>query len=374
MLLSQLIERKVGECLKSYLEKKGIHVSVKTYLIDALSFMALGLFSSLIIGLIIKTVGEQIANIPGFVSISEFFIELGSFAMDPKIMGAAIGVAIAYGLNAPPLVIFAAAATGGFGAVLGGPAGSYIAALFTSEFGKLVSKTTKVDIIVTPFVALVAGFLTAKFVGPGISNFMKFFGSQIEAATELRPIFMGIVVAVLMGLALTAPISSAAIAFMLDLSGVAAGAATIGCSAQMIGFAVMSYKENKVGGLFAQGLGTSMLQVPNIIRNPRILIPPTIAGALLAPLGTTLFIMENNAAGAGMGTSGLVGQIMTFTTMGFSLSVFWKVLFLHIIGPAVLTLVLSVWMRKKGWIRPNDLYINIGGERNEKTASAGRAS
>jgi hypothetical protein len=189
---------------------------------------------------------------------------------------------------------------------------------------------------------------------------MKGFGELVMWATEQRPLIMGMLVAVLMGLALTAPISSAAIALMLDLHGLAAGAATIGCSAQMIGFAVISYKENGIGGLFAQGLGTSMLQVPNIVKNPRVLIPPTVAGAILAPIGTILFDMTNNAAGAGMGTSGLVGQIMTFTTMGFSMNTLWSVILLHFIGPVVISLILSNWMRKKGLIKLGDLKIHTG--------------
>lgn len=342
--------------MRNFLERKGVKLSAKVYFIDALSSMALGLFSSLIIGLIIKTIGDQTD-----FAFSAFFTEMGTTAMG--LMGPAIGVAVAYGLNAPPLVIFSAIASGAAGAALGGPAGSFVAALISTEIGKLVSKETKVDIIVTPFVTIFVGYSIAALVGPGIGWLMNSLGDLIMWGTEQRPIVMGVVVAVLMGLALTAPISSAAIAFMLDLHGIAAGAATIGCSAQMIGFAVASYRENKVGGLFAQGLGTSMLQVPNIVRNPLILIPPTVAGALLAPIGTTLMLMENNAAGAGMGTSGFVGQIMTLTTMGFGGDVWTKILLLHIIGPAVITLVLSEYMRKRGWIKPGDMLINTGGDR-----------
>ena len=338
--------------LKAFLQRKGVRVTGKAYLIDALSYMALGLFSSLIIGLIIKTIGEQMEW--------AFFVEIGKLAM--SLYGPAIGVAIAYGLGAPPLVIFAAVATGAAGATLGGPAGSYAAALLSTEIGKLISKETKVDIIVTPFVTIVAGFTVAKFIGPPIAKFMTTFGSWIMWGTEQKPILMGILVATLMGLALTAPISSAAIAFMLDLNGLAAGAATIGCSAQMIGFAVASYRENKIGGLFAIGLGTSMLQVPNIIRYPLILIPPTVAGIILAPFGTTIWQMTSNAAGAGMGTSGFVGQIMTFTTMGFSSSVLFQVILLHFIGPAVISLIISEIMRKRGWIKPGQMLINTGGK------------
>jgi len=337
--------------MKKFLAKKGITLSPKVYFIDALSFMALGLFSSLIIGLIIKTIGEQLKW--------TLFVDMGSLAM--SLLGPAIGVAVAYGLKAPPLVLFSAIISGAAGAELGGPAGSYIAALLSTEIGKAVSKETKVDIIVTPFVTILAGYLTAISIGPPIDFAMKSFGELIMWSTEQRPFVMGILVAILMGWALTAPISSAAIALMLDLHGIAAGAATIGCCAQMIGFAVSSYRENKVGGLIAQGLGTSMLQVANIIKNPLILIPPTVAGAILAPVSTVLFQLTNNAAGAGMGTAGLVGQIMTFSSNGFSISVLLQVIILHFIGPAVISLVLSEWMRKMDWIKYGDMKIETGG-------------
>lgn len=337
--------------MKDFLNRKGISLSPKVYFIDALSSMALGLFSSLIIGLIIQTIGKQFGL--------EYLIEMGTLAMG--LMGPAIGVAIAYGLHAPPLVIFAAIVSGAAGAALGGPAGSFLAAVISTEFGKLVSKETKIDIIVTPFVTILSGYLVASLIGPGIDYLIKGLGNVIMWGTEQRPLLMGIIVAVLMGLALTAPISSAAIALMLDLNGLAAGAATIGCAAQMVGFAVSGYRENKISGLVAIGIGTSMLLVPNIIRNPRILIPPTIAGAVLAPIGTMVFILHNNAAGAGMGTSGLVGQIMTVTTMGFSGEIILKILLLHIIGPAIISLVISEYMRKKGWIKAGDMRIQTEG-------------
>lgn len=334
--------------MKEFLKRKGVSLSYKEYFIKALSFMALGLFSSLIIGLIIKTIGQQL-NI-------KLLIDMGSLAM--SLMGPAIGASIAYGLNAPPLVIFASIISGAAGAELGGPAGSYISSLLSTELGKLVSKETRVDIIVTPFVTIAVGFLSATFIGPYIAGFMKQFGQLVMWATELRPLLMGVLVAVLMGLALTAPISSAAIAIMLDLNGLAAGAATIGCAAQMIGFGVSSYRENGFGGLLAQGIGTSMLQVPNIMKNPFILIPPTIAGAILAPFGTLWATMINNASGAGMGTSGFVGQIMTLTVMGFTPETMIKIILLHFIGPAVISLLLSEWLRKLGFIKYGDMKIN----------------
>ncbi|MBM7554925.1 PTS transporter subunit IIC [Thalassobacillus pellis] len=346
--------------MKQFLHRKGVSLSAKEYFITALSFMALGLFSSLIIGLIIKTVGEQMSQ-STFVLweiLADPFIEMGTFAMDAKIWGGAIGVAIAYGLKAPPLVLFAALFGGAFGAQLGGPAGSYVTALIATEIGKIISKETRVDIILTPFVTIAAGFFVGAFIGPPIGSFMVWFGDVIQWATTQQPFLMGIIVAILMGLALTAPISSLAIALMLSLDGIAAGAATVGCAAQMIGFATISYRDNGIGGWLAQGIGTSMLQVANILKKPIILVPPTVAGAVLAPLASVWFDMVNNPMGAGMGTSGLVGQIMTFESMGFSWDIFLIILFLHIIAPAIISFVIAEWFRRKGWIRPGDMKIN----------------
>ncbi|MCP8617154.1 PTS transporter subunit IIC [Salirhabdus salicampi] len=337
--------------MKAFLQRKGVTLSLKDYFVKALSYMALGLFSSLIIGLIIQTIGNEFSN--------ETFIEMGSFAMDKKVWGGAIGVAIAYALKAPPLVLFSALFSGAFGAELGGPAGSFLAALVSIEVGKVVSQETKVDILITPFVTIFTGYMVGSFVGPYINSFMIGFGSTIEWATTQRPFIMGILVAVLMGLALTAPISSAAIAIMLDLNGLAAGAATIGCSAQMVGFAISSYRENGFGGLIAQGIGTSMLQIANVIRKPIILIPPTVAGIILAPFSTVWFQLENNAYGAGMGTSGFVGQLMTLETMGLSWENVWIILLLHIVGPAVISLILSEWLRRIGWIKQGDMKLTL---------------
>lgn len=335
--------------MRSFLNKKGVTLSGREYLITALSYMALGLFSSLIIGLIIKTVGQQL-SIPSF-------IEMGEFAMDDKIVGGAIGVAIAYGLKAPPLVLFSALFAGAFGAELGGPAGSYVSVLIATEVGKLVYKETRIDIIVTPLVTIFFGFFTGKFIGPPINTFMLWFGEVINWSTMQQPFIMGILVAVLMGWALTAPISSVAIAFMLSLDGLAAGAATIGCAAQMIGFATTSYRDNGFGGFIAQGVGTSMLQIANVLKKPIIIVPPTIAAIILAPFATVWLKLTSNASGAGMGTSGFVGQIMTFESMGFSADVFWSVLILHFIAPALISLVIAEWFRKKGWIKPGDMKI-----------------
>nr|WP_202406297.1 PTS sugar transporter subunit IIC [Pontibacillus yanchengensis] len=342
------------EKIGGFLDKKGVTLSPKTYFITALSYMALGLFSSLIIGLIIKTVGDELGVTP--------FVEMGEFAMDANIWGGAIGVAIAYGLNAPPLVIFAALFSGAFSAsVGGGPAGSYIAALLSIEVGKLISKETKLDILLTPFVTIVVGYIVGVTISPPVNAFMIGFGDVIIWATDQRPFIMGIIVAILMGWALTAPISSLAIAIMIDLDGIAAGAATVGCAAQMIGFAVMSFRENGFGGLLAQGVGTSMLQVANVVKKPIVILPPTIAAAILAPFATLGWLgvpMINNASGSGMGTSGFVGQIMTIQVMGVSWEIIISVLVLHIIGPAILTLIVSEWFRKKQWILYGDLKID----------------
>lgn len=333
----------------SFLKRKNIEFSLKRYGIDALGAMALGLFASLIVGTILEVIGQQAGL--------AFLVDYGQRAK--AMMGPAIGVAVAYGLGAPPLVLFASTVTGAAGAQLGGPAGSFIAAVIGAEFGKAVSKETKVDIIVTPATTIILGVAAGVLVGPPIGAFMKWLGVVIMTATEMAPIPMGILVSVIMGMVLTLPISSAALAVMLELGGLAAGAATVGCATQMIGFAVSSYKENGVGGLISQGLGTSMLQVPNIVRNPLIWVPPTLASAILGPLATTVLPMENVPIGAGMGTSGLVGQFGTIEAMGLSAGVLMKIGLLHFLLPAVLTLVIAEFMRKQGWIKFGDMKLDI---------------
>lgn len=336
--------------IRRFLTQKGVLLSPKIYFIDALSFMALGLFSSLLMGLIVKTLGQQL----GF----ESFIELGAFAMDSKVVGGAIGVAIAASLKAPPLILFSAVFVGAFGNHIGGPAGAYVAVLLAVECAKLTYKVTKLDIILVPFTTFFVGFWVAKWIGIPISDLMNGLGDMINWATEQKPLVMSILVATLMGLALTAPISSAALSFMLGLEGLAAGAAVIGCSAQMIGFATSSYRENGFGGFIAQGLGTSMLQIANIIKNPMILIPPTVAGMIVAPIGVVLFKMTNNPAGAGMGTSGFVGQFMAFESMGFSMLTAIYVLLCHFILPALISLMLAKWFYAKGWIQFGDMKLH----------------
>lgn len=334
---------------ESFLKRKNIVFSIKRYGVDALGAMALGLFSTLIVGLILKVIGQQIGV--------EFLVEFGKRAM--AMTGPGIGVAVAYGLGAPPLVLFASVITGMAGNELGGPVGAFVAAVIGAELGKMVSKETKVDIIVTPAVTILAGVAAGILVGPPLAAFMTWLGVVIMTATELAPIPMGILVAVLMGMILTLPISSAALGIMLVLGGPAAGAATVGGAAQMVGFAVASYRENGWGGLVSQGLGTSMLQVPNIVRNPMIWIPPTLAGALIGPLATTIFPMSNIPIGSGMGTAGLVGQFGTVEAMGLSSAVIFKIVLLHFILPAGITLGISEFMRKKGWIKSGDMKLDI---------------
>lgn len=334
-----------------YLKQKGITLSPGDYFVNAMSFMALGLFSSLLMGLIIETIGKQLDV--------EFFMEIGRFAKDPKLVGAAIGVAVAYSLKAPPLVLFSAVFAGAFGGVIGGPVGSYVAVLFATEFGKLVYRLTKVDIILVPFVVFMVSYGVGTFIGIPINEGMKALGNFVNWSTAQHPFVMSVLVATVMGLALTAPISSAAIAFMLGLDGLAAGAAVIGCSAQMVGFAGISYRENGIGGLIAQGLGTSMLQIGNIIKNPLILIPPTLAGIVSAPIAIGIFQMTNNEAGAGMGTSGLVGQFMAFESMGFSVQTLLLVIVFHVLLPVTVSLVCASLMKRRGWIKEGDLVLRF---------------
>jgi uncharacterized membrane protein len=333
--------------IRTFLQRQNIQLSLKRYAIDALNFMALGLFSTLIIGLILKNIGVW--------AVLPWLIEAGSQAQ--AAMGAAIGVGVAYALQAPPLVLLSSTITGLAGAALGGPVGCFLAAAFGAEFGKLVSKITVVDIIVTPAVTICVGIAVAQLLGSPISALMNQIGGFIMWSVELQPLLMGMVVSVVMGIILTLPISSAAIAISLSLSGLAAGAATVGCCCQMIGFATMSFRENRWGGLLSQGLGTSMLQMPNIVRNPKIWLPPIIASAVLGPLSTLVFQMSNIPSGAGMGTSGLVGQIGTIEAMGDSSQIWLMILLLHFILPALLTLLIAAVFRRKGWIKTGDLSL-----------------
>lgn len=324
----------------------------KRYFIDAMGAMAMGLFASLIIGLIIT----QISKLPGLSFLAIAASQLGAAS---PVCGAAIGVAIAYGMKVDPLVLFSSAGTGALGYALGGPVGAYIATVIGAECGQLVSKKTPIDILLTPFVTLVAGGIVGGFAGPYVSDFMTYLGEIVNRAAVLAKVPMGIAIGIIVGMVLTLPISSAALCIMLGLSGIAAGAATAGCCAQMIGFAVISYKENGFGGFMAQGVGTSMLQVPNILRRPQIWIAPTVASGVCGLLAA-LIGMTNVAAGAGMGTSGLVGQVTTYITMapelGGTVTVMYMLL-LHFILPAVISLAVDKLMRKAGFVKNGDMKL-----------------
>lgn len=326
----------------------------KTYVVDALSHMAFGLFCSLILGLIIG----QIARIPGLEFLN--FIAQALSATSP-LVGACIGLAISYGLSCHPLVMISSAIVGALGYQFGGPVGAYLAVIVGSKVGMLVSKKTPVDIILTPLVTIVVGGLIAKYCCSPINDFMLYLGSLINKATTLNPFMMGIVVSVLVGCALTLPISSVAICVMLGIDGLAAGAATVGCCAQMIGFAVISYKDNGIGGFISQGLGTSMLQIGNIAKKPIIWLAPTLTAAILGPVSTLWFQMTNNSLGAGMGTSGLVGPIAVYATMSETapspISLIVKIISLYFVAPALICLTIHFFMKKAGLIKPGDFKL-----------------
>lgn len=327
----------------------------KRYIVDALSHMAMGLFCSLILGLIIG----QIAKIPHMEFLA--FISDALSSTSP-LVGACIGLAIAYGMAYSPLVTISSAVTGALGYQFGGPVGAYIAVLISSEAGMLISKKTPVDIILTPLVTILVGGLFAKHCCSPINDFMLYLGSVVNEATKLSPLLMGVTVSVLVGCALTLPISSVAICVMLGIDGLAAGAATAGCCAQMIGFAVISYKDNGIGGLISQGLGTSMLQIGNIVRKPIIWLAPTLTAAVLGPVSTIWFQMSNNSLGAGMGTAGLVGPLATYATMtahgADTSTLVLKIIILYFLAPALVSLGIHKIMQKLGMIKPGDMKLD----------------
>jgi len=365
---------------KAFLKRKNIIISGKRYFIDAMGAMASGLFASLLIGTIIGTIGTTLlsafvtgAEAEGSVmaTIANGLVDIGNFAK--AMAGPAMAVSIAYALQAPPLVLFSMLAVGNAANSLGGAGGPlavFFIAIITTEIGKMVSKETKVDILVTPFVTICVGVLLSMGCAPYIGKAANLLGDLIMTATELQPFLMGIVVSVVVGMVLTLPISSAAICAALGLTGLAGGAAVAGCSAQMIGFAVMSYRENKVGGLVSQGLGTSMLQMGNIIKNPRIWIPPTLASAITGPIATCVFglRMDGPAVSSGMGTCGLVGQIGVYTGWTQAVEAGTKtaitafdwigLILISIVLPAILSEVFCLILRKINWIKKDDLKLN----------------
>ena len=354
--------------IKAFCKRKNIVISAKRYGIDALGAMAQGLFCSLLIGTIIKTLGSQLGV--------QYLVDIGAYAM--AVSGPAMAIAIGYALQCPPMVLFSLAAVGWAANAeggAGGPLAVLIIAIVAAEFGKAVSKETKIDLLVTPAVTIIIGVALAKLIAPPIGTVASAFGLVIDNATKLQPFWMGIAVSVLVGIALTLPISSAAICSVLGLTGLAGGAAVAGCCAQMVGFAVMSFKENSWGGLVSQGLGTSMLQMGNIVKNPKIWIAPIVTSAITGPIATCLFRLEMNGApiNSGMGTCGLCGQIGVWTgwvdpsaeaiakgAVAISPSGFdWLGLVLIcFVLPAVLCPIINMFCRKMGWVKDGDLTLN----------------
>ncbi|MBQ4527487.1 MAG: PTS sugar transporter subunit IIC [Clostridia bacterium] len=336
-----------------FLKRKGVSLSVKKYFVDAFSAMAMGLFASLLIGTIFSTISTHTGV--------EFFAKMSEHCK--AVQGAAMAIAIGCSLGASGLVLFSLCVVGHAANLLGGPLGVFVITLLSCELGKIVSKETKIDILVTPTVIIAVGTGLSMLIGPVVAEIMTACGDMIMSFTELQPLWMGILVSVTVGIALTLPISSAAICASIGLVGLAGGAATAGCCAQMIGFAVMSFKENRWGGLVAQGLGTSMLQMGNICKNPLIWIPPTLASAITGPLATCVFKLRidvNNPIASGMGTCGLVGPIGIISDAGFGSSLEWTGLVLIcIILPAILTLIFSSILRRIGWIKQNDLKLDL---------------
>ncbi len=346
----------------AFAKRKNVEISVQRYLIDALSAMAQGLFASLLMGTILSTIGQQ-AGIEALVTVGDFA---------KAAAGPAMAVSIGFALKAPSLVLFSLVAVGSAANSLGGAGGPLavlVVAIIASECGKLVAGETKIDILVTPSVTILVGVLLSMWWAPGIGAGATAVGSLIMWATELQPFFMGILVSALVGIALTLPISSAAICAALSLTGLAGGAAVAGCCAQMVGFAIMSFRENRWGGLISQGLGTSMLQMGNIVRNPRIWIPPTLASMITGPIATCVFQLKMNgpAISSGMGTCGLVGPIGVYTgwvadvasgAMASITAMDWAGLVLIcFVLPAVLAWAFGLVLRKIGWIKEGDLKL-----------------
>ncbi len=342
---------------RAFLARKNVTLSARAYLMDALSAMAQGLFASLLIGTILKTLGQQTG--------AAFLADAGNFAS--SMAGPAMAAAIGSALAAPPLVLYSLLAVGAAANSLGGAGGPlsvYLITIAAAECGKLVSKETKVDIIVTPAVTILAGVGLSALCAPAIGAAANALGALIMRATELQPFLMGAAVSVLVGMALTLPISSAAICAALGLTGLAGGAAVAGCCAQMIGFAAMSWRENGAGGLISQGLGTSMLQMPNILKNPRIWLPPTLASAITGPIATCLFRLEMNgpAVSSGMGTCGLVGPIGVYTgwlesARAVSAMDWMGLLLICFVLPAVCSVLICRVLTRIGWIRPGDMKL-----------------
>ncbi|MBY0068062.1 PTS transporter subunit IIC [Empedobacter falsenii] len=337
--------------MKDFLLKKDIQISSKRYFIDAMGAMAYGLFATLLVGTILKTIGEEL-------DIS--FLTDIVWPVANQATGPAIALAIAYSLRAPQLVLFSSAVVGIAAYQLGGPLGVFISTIVAVEVGKMVAGETRIDIVITPIITVLVGVILAQIIGPSVQQMMKWIGEIIILSTDSNPLIMGIVIAVIVGMVLTLPISSAALCLMLELNGLAAGAATIGCCAQMIGFATISFKDNGLKGVLAQGLGTSMLQVPNIYKNWKIWIPPTLSSAIIGPIAIIYFNMENTALESGMGSCGLIGQIGTFNAMKSKYDtsyILTSILILQIIAPAIISYLIYIFMKKKNWIKDGDMKL-----------------
>lgn len=337
--------------IKAFLHRKNVDFSAKKYFVDAMGAMAYGLFATLLVGTILKTIGEE---------FDIHFLKDVLWPVAQQATGPAIAVAIAFSLRAPQLVLFSSAVVGVAAYQMGGPLTVFITAILATEIGKLISNETRIDIVVTPMVTVVIGVLLAMIIGPTVQFLMQSIGELITLATQSQPIIMGIVVAVIVGMTLTLPISSAALCLMLELDGLAAGAATIGCCAQMIGFATISYKDNGIKGFLAQGLGTSMLQMPNIYKNWKIWIPSTLASAIIGPIAIVFFNMKNTALESGMGTCGLVGQIGSYNAMKLeteSSTILFNIVLLQFLLPAMLSYFFYYLMKRRNWIKDGDLKI-----------------
>ena len=358
--------------VRSYLTKKGVTLSLKVYFVDAMGAMALGLFASLLMATIFGTILRYVPSGNGFYELLSLLSRYAPATGGAT--GAVLGVAVAYALKAPALVMFASGVVGLCGndmltaitaadgitkSVAAGPAGAFLCVLVACEVGKLVSGETKVDIIVTPAVTLTVGMIAATVFCPTISYLMYWLGYFINYATTVMPFFMGIIIAVVVGVILTLPISSAAVCAMIGISGLAGGAAVAGCCAQMVGFAVASFRENRWGGVVAQGIGTSMLQMGNIVRKPAVWLPAILTAAITGPVSTCLFKLECSGVAAGMGTCGMVGAIGVFTDMGVTPRSVAGVLTVCIVLPAVLSLVFSEIMRRLGVIKLGDLKLDL---------------
>lgn len=348
---------------KAFCEKKDVKPSAKLYFVDAMGSMAMGLFATLLIGTIFSTLAKYIPW--GSLGV------MSSYATAAT--GAVLGVAIAYALKAPPLVMFSIGVVGMCAnalptvfllggvekAISAGPAGAFVCCIVATEAGKLVSKQTKVDILVTPVAAIGIGVLLAELICPAVAYLMYWIGYLVNYATTVMPLLMGIIISAVVGIVLTLPISSAALCAMIGITGIAGGAAVAGCCAQMVGFAVISFRENRWGGVVAQGLGTSMLQMGNIVKNPRIWLPPILASMITGPISTCIFKLECTGVSAGMGSCGLVGPIGVFADMGFNWTSGVGVLLVCILLPALLSLLFSELLRKIGWIKKGDMQLKL---------------